>query len=124
MLTLKDFDGKKVKAITTGGYCAEDNDKLKAVLARKYAEEPVEEKTFFRVAGQVIVKPWLQRERIGIFKTNGKFFYIENHSGSMPEVQLPKRALHPTTNLTILNETTLELTVSSKQKIVYTLIDE
>lgn len=121
MLTFKNFDGKKVKAIAIGGFCAEDNELLKKTLARKYSKTPEEEEKGFKVAGKFIQKPWLQRERIGIFRLYGNNYFIENISGSIPDAKLPRRSFYPTTHLKIVDDKTLELTVSKNQKIIYTI---
>lgn len=114
-LNLKDFNGLMVKATAINIYCVEDLDLIIEKLKQKHGEDPVDKGTYFLVAGQRIPKPWLQRERIGIFRLRGEFYCIENIEGSVDVNSLPKRSFYPVTNLQVIDDKTL-LLILNKEK--------
>ncbi len=123
---LQDFVGKRVKAIVTGGYCVEDMDIVKAKLGEKYGNPVLEEGGSLVCAnGRRVSKPWLHRERIGIFHLSKNGFYIENISGSVENYPLPKHSNFPTTNLQVIDDKTLLLTLDKEKdyKIEYRVIE-
>lgn len=120
-LSLKDFNGLLVKATAINIYCVEDLDLIIEKLKQKYGEDPVDKGSYFLVAGQRIPKPWLQRERTGVFRLRGDFYCIENIEGSVDVNTLPKRSFYPTANLEVIDDKTLLLTLDKEKdyKIEY-----
>ena len=121
MSDLNQFANKRVKATVINGYCVEDLDLLKTRLEEKYSEVAIDQGSYFLIAGQKITKPWLQRERIGIFRLQGQTYCIENLQGSVEGVSLPKRSFYPITNLQVIDDKTLLLTLDKEKdyKIEY-----
>ena len=124
-LSLKDFNGLMVKAIAINIYCVEDLDLIVEKLKQKYGEDPVDKGTYFLVAGQRIPKPWLRRERTGIFRLRGQFYCIEDMEGGVDTNALPKCSFYPITNLQVIDDKTLLLTLDEKKdyKIEYRVIE-
>ena len=121
---LLNFHGKKIKAVVVGGFCAEDMELVERLITKKHGEKPKDDGEYFTLTNTRIKKPWLHRERIGVFNLRGANYYIENISGSAEGYKLPRHSLYPTTNLKVIDKETLELTISDKQKIIYTLITD
>ncbi len=125
MNDLDKFANKRVKATAINGYCVEDIELLKTRLEEKYSEPAVDQGSYFLIAGNKFAKPWLQRERIGIFRLHGQFYCIENLQGSVEGVKLPKRSFFPITNLKVIDDKTMVLYLDESKdwKIEYKVLD-
>lgn len=120
------FDGQKIKAIAINIKCVEDIDDIRIHLKNKYGEENIQEnERAFIVKGKPYLKPWLPRERLGVFGVSGSQYYIEAESRSAVGRIAPRRSFYPLTVLSMKDEKTLISTIDAAQNhiIEYSLQD-
>ena len=122
---LNKFNGSKVKVTAINIKCVEDIEDIKQQLINKYgAVEDIGDA--FLADGKKYIKPWLPRERIGVFKVYGEQYYIEIESSSAQGRITPRRSFYPLTALSVTGESSISATINSKlgHMINYQLLDE
>ncbi|MCE6003362.1 hypothetical protein KSB07_03175 [Acinetobacter junii] len=119
------FSGQKIKATAINIKCAEDIGDIREHLVSKYGQENIHENSdAFIVNGKVYTKPWLPRERAGVFKVRGEQYYIEAESSSADGRMSPRKSFYPISVLSLKDENTLVaiLDIAQDFKIEYILI--
>lgn len=114
--SLKDFNGKSIKATAFNIKCVEDIDDIRTHLENKYGADNIQEnEQMFIVKGKPYLKPWLPRERTGIFKVVGDQYCIEANSCSAVGRMNPRRSFYPLTALNIKDKNTLIAVIDANQ---------
>ena len=110
---LENFNGKKVKITAINIKCVEDIEEIKQHLIDKYGEVQ-DNGDAFLANGKKYTKPWLPRERTGVFRIYGDQYYIESELNSAKGRMVPRRSFYSLNGLTIKNESTLVLILNSE----------
>lgn len=113
---LKKFNGQSIKATAVNIKCAEDIDDIRQHLFNKFGQENVTETDqHFLTGDRRYPKPWLPRERVGVFNLLGQNYFIESTQSSAEGRLKPRRSMFPISALSVKDENTLIGTVDAKQ---------
>ena len=126
---LQMFNGKKIRAVVSGNMKAvEDIDDIRTHLQTKYGADNIKENpNSFIVKGKKYLKPWVPRERTGIFHVKGSMYYIETLERSTEDGRMkPRYSLYPIDKLTMVDPNTIHCMVKedNNEYIRYTLITD
>lgn len=118
------FNNSRVKATVINLKCVEDIDDIRIHLQTKYGEVTEDDQCFF-ANGKRYMKPWLPKERIGVFRVRENQYYIEAESSSAKGRLTPRRSFFSLDKVQYKDENTLVVTIDSVNDgvIEYTLID-
>lgn len=121
---LAKFDGQNIKATVFNMNCLEDIDDIRNHLTAKYGAAFTETNQAFIVEGKAHIKPWLPRERLGVFAISGEQYFITTDTAQYTGRLKPRRTFFPVRTLSVKDDRTLMATIDAAKNyfIEYTLV--
>lgn len=121
------FNGKRISATAFNIKCSDDIDSIRDYLINKYGAENITENDLFFIVkdGKKHAKPWIPRNRTGIFKASKHHFSIETESSSAVGRLNPRRSIFPLSCLSFKDKDTLICMIDKKNNyyVEYKIID-